>query len=66
MNRYTRAQKLLFAIGLPLGLMIVVLNVASAFGASKPAKDLIVLVGMCAFCIGIGWATWTWVRKHKG
>ncbi len=65
MNRYTRAQKLLLAIELPFGLMIVILNVASAFGASEPAKDLFVLVGMCAFLIGIGWATWTWVRKPR-
>jgi len=66
MNRYTRAQKLLFAIGLPFGLMIVVLNVASAFGASESTKDKIVLVGMCAFLIGLGWATWIWVRKPRG
>lgn len=66
MKRYARAQKLLFAIGLPFGLTIVVLNVGSAFGASESAKDKIVLVGMCAFLIGLGWATWTWVRKPSG
>ena len=66
MDRYTRARKLLLAIGLPLGLMIVILNLASAFGASERAKNLIVLTGICAFLIGIGWATWTSVRKPKG
>lgn len=66
MKRYTRGQELLFAIGLPLGLTIVILNVSSALGAFESTKDKIVLVEMCAFAIGLGWAIWSSVRKPKG
>lgn len=66
MKRYTRGQKLLFAIGLPLGLTIVILNISSALGASESTKDKIVLLGMCAFVGGLGLAIWTSVRKPRG
>lgn len=65
MKRYTRGQKLLLPIGLPLGFTIVILNVSSALGASEATKDKIVLVGMCAFLIGVGWATWASFRKPR-
>lgn len=63
MNRYTRGQRLLLAVGLPFGLTIVILNVSSALGASESTKDKIVLVGMCALLVGVGWMVWNLFRK---
>ena len=65
-DRYTRGQKLILAIGLPFGLTILAVNISSALGASEPIKDNIVLAGMSAFLIGLGWAAWTWVRRPRG
>ena len=57
MKRYTRRQTLILAIGLPFGLTILAVNIGSALGASEPTKDNIILVGIAAFLIGLGWAT---------
>jgi hypothetical protein len=65
MKRYTRGQKLILAIGLPFGLTILAVNISSALGAPEPIKDNIVLVGISAFLIGLGWAAWTLVRKPR-
>jgi hypothetical protein len=64
-DRYTRGQKLILAIGLPFGLTILAVNISGALGASESIKDNIVLAGMSVFLIGLGWATWTWVRKPR-
>ena len=66
MKRYTRGQKLILAIGLPFGLTILAVNFSSALGASESIKDNIVLIGISALLIGLGWAAWAWVRKPKG
>lgn len=66
MGRYTRGQKIALMIGLPFGLTIVAVNISSALGASETVKDKIVLVGISAFLIGLGWAAWTWLREPKG
>jgi hypothetical protein len=65
MSRYTRRQKLILAVGLPLGVTILAVNFSSAVGASEATKDNIVLAGLIAFLIGIGWAIWTLVRRPK-
>ena len=66
MKRYTRGQAMILAIGLPFGLTILAVNILSALGASESTKDNIVLAGMSAFTIGLGWAIWTLVGKPKG
>lgn len=65
MKRYTRRQKLILALGLPFGVTILAVNFVSALGASEPIKNNIVLAGIIAFLIGIGWAIWTLVRKPE-
>ena len=65
MKRYTHRKKLILALGLPFGVTILAVNLASALGASEPMKDNIVLAGIVVLLIGAGWAIWSLVRKPK-
>jgi|JI7StandDraft_1071085.scaffolds.fasta_scaffold294477_2 hypothetical protein len=65
MKRYTRSQKRLLALAMPVALTIVAVNVSSALGASEAVKDNIVLMGLFAVLAGLGWTAWTFVRRSK-
>jgi len=66
MKHLATRQKRILALVMPFGLTVVGVNIGSVLGASESTKDNIVLLGMAAFLIGLGWAIWTLVRKPKG
>jgi hypothetical protein len=50
-HRRLPVRRLLFAVGLPFGFLIVVLNFASALGASEWSKHSIVMAGLAGMIV---------------
>ena len=53
------------ALGLPFPLLVVVLNVSSALGASERFKDGVVVIGGLATIIGLGVKIWLVVNRRR-
>ena len=51
-------RRMLFAAGVPWGLFVVVLNFASALGASESFKDAIVTAGLIGMFVAPGIVVW--------
>lgn len=53
------------ALGIPFPLLVVVLNVSSALGASERFKDGVVVIGGLATIIGLGIKIWFVMNRRR-
>lgn len=56
-------RRMLLAVGFPFGLLVVVLNFASALGASESFKDIVVTLGLIGMLVAPVIVVWRASRQ---